>query len=591
LDSRAEAARIGEQTATEVTAGVPQRKWRVADELADGIAPDLALWGHPFRQLLYNRGLVTADAVERFLFPEKGEMHDPFEMKGMDTAVDRVFRALREETLIGIYADFDVDGLTAASLLMELLTSPSLQGQVLTFLPDRAKDGYGLNAESIRSLAARGVGLLITVDCGIGADREISLAADLGMSVIVTDHHQVISGTPPATAVLNPHQDGCAYPNRALAGVGVAYKLAEALLSRVWGLQEARRRLEASLDLVALGTVADLAPLTGENRMMVKMGLRELAERKRPGLRALQAVAGSDGRAMDADSISYLFAPRLNAAGRMGDAGRALALLTCRSDAEATGLALELEAANKDRQALTSSAVETARARISQLSSLPAVLVLAGDFPAPVAGLVASRLVEEYRRPAFVIEQGTPESRGSARSLAGFDVTAALASASDLLGRFGGHSQAAGFALSTDLIPLLESRLQDAASAHTGSEAIEDELFVDAVLPLRQIGPALHQDLQLLEPCGSGNRRPVFCSRRLIVRDARVVGNRHLKLWLQDDNGTCSAIGFGMATDEYAFVRSGARVDCAYTIARNERAGTVGYEMVLRDVRPWRNEL
>jgi single-stranded-DNA-specific exonuclease len=591
LERSGEAARIGTQIEIEVTAGVPELKWRVAEELVDGIVPDLDLWDHPFRQLLHNRGLLTADAIERFLYPEKGEMHDPFAMKGMQTAVDRIFRALREETQIGIYADFDVDGLTAASLLLELLQSSSLQGRVSIYLPNRAREGYGLNVEAIRSLAEQGVGLLITVDCGIGGDREIVLAADLGMDVIVTDHHRVPNGIPPALAVVNPLQDGCDYPDRALAGVGVAYKLAEALLSKVWGLQEGRRRLEESLDLVALGTVADLAPLTGENRLMVKLGLRQLAERKRAGLRALQAVSGVGARALDADSVSYLFAPRLNAAGRMGDAGRALALLTCRSDAEATVLALELEAANRDRQVITSNALEAARAQISHLTSLPPVLVLAGGFPATVAGLVASRLVDEYRRPAFVIEQGTLESRGSARSPAGFDVIAALGSASDLLARYGGHAQAGGFALRTEDLPAFEARLQDTASKQPGPEVLDGQLLIDAILPLKQIGPALYQDLQLLEPCGSGNRRPVFCSRHVYIRDARIVGNRHLKLWLHDDTGTCSAIGFGMATDEYAFARAGAQVDCAYTIARNERAGTVGFEMVLRDVRPWRSEL
>jgi single-stranded-DNA-specific exonuclease len=511
-------------------------------------------------------------------------------MKGMHVAVDRIFRALREETLIGVYADFDVDGLTAAALLVELIQSNSLQGQVLPYLPDRARDGYGLNAEAIRSLASRGVGLLITVDCGVGADREIRLAAELGMDVIVTDHHRITVAPPPALAVLNPQQDDCGYPDRVLAGVGVAYKLAEALLARIWGLEEARKRLVASLDLVALGTVADLVPITGENRLLVKLGLRQLAERKRAGLRALYMIAGGT-RPLDTDSVSYLFAPRLNAAGRMGDASRALALLTSRSDAEAAGLALDLEAANRDRQVVTSAALEAARGQVARMPELPPALVLTGDYPSTIAGLVASRLVDEYRRPTFVIEKGPLESRGSARSAAGFDVIAALGSAADLLARYGGHSQAGGFALPTAHIPAFELRLQEAATRQLAAEVVEGELFLEAVLGLAQVGPTLFRELEMVEPCGVGNRRPVFCSRRVQIRDARVVGNRHLKLWLQDDSGTCAAIGFGMATEEYGFAQPGVWIDCAYTIARNERAGTVGFEMVLRDVRPWRNEI
>jgi single-stranded-DNA-specific exonuclease len=560
--------------------------WRIAEPIPDGRAPELEPWPHPLRQLLYNRGLYDGRLVEEFLQPEEVGLHDPLLMRGMSAAVDRVFAALGRGELIGVYGDFDVDGLTAAALLTEVLGSYHLKGRVVSYLPHRAREGYGLNAEAVRRLADAGVGLLITADCGIGADREISLATGLGMDVIVTDHHRVSEGVPPALVVLNPRQECCPYPFEELAGVGVAYKLAEALLARRWDLEGARRRLEPQLDLVALGTVADLAPLLGENRLLVRLGLEQLNRTARPGLRALISMAGLGGRIIDADSIAFGLAPRLNAAGRMGDARLSLELLTCRSDAEAVEMAGLLETANRERQAATSAAINGAREELGRLVELPPAIVLAGDYPAGVVGLVANKLAEEFRRPAFVIEKGETESRGSGRGVAGFDVVRALAESSDLLTRFGGHAQAGGFALPTGMIEAVRARLESSARRQLDGVTPERELFLEASLKLGEIGPALYQWLTMMEPCGTGNPRPLFFSSRAQVRDARVVGGSHLKLWLADESGTSSAIGFGMGTEKYGFVRPGARVDCAYAISRNERNGTVGYEMVLKDLRP-----
>lgn len=565
---------------------MPEWAWRIAAPIDDGAAPDLEVWPQPLRQLLYNRGLRTEEEVERFLNPERVGMHDPFQMRGMEAAVERIYRSLREEELIGVYGDFDVDGLTAAALLAEVLESPYLQGHVATYLPHRVKEGYGLNPEAIRRLAERGVRLLITADCGVGADEEVGLASRLGMDVIVTDHHRVDGRVPPALAVLNPRQESCPYPFKELAGVGVAFKLAEALLARVWDLEEARRRLEPQLDLVGLGTVADLAPLVGENRLMVKLGLQQINRGDRVGLRALASSAGFSGRAVEVDGIAYGLAPRLNAAGRMGDARLSLELLTDRSEQEAGRRAGELEAANRERQAATAAALNRAREELGRLPELPPALVLVGDYPAGIVGLVAGKLAEEFHRPAFVIELGQTESRGSGRGVAGFDVVQALVGCSDLLIRFGGHAQAGGFALDTSLIPALKARLESAAREQMGEIAPQPELALEASLRLGEIGPALYQALAILEPYGCGNPRPLFYSRQLQVRDARVVGTNHLKLWLADGSGTSPAIGFGMGTEKHAFARPGARVDGAYTIARNERNGTVGYEMVLKDLRP-----
>ncbi|MGE5618137.1 MAG: single-stranded-DNA-specific exonuclease RecJ [Sphingomonadaceae bacterium] len=560
--------------------------WRIAEPLTDGSAPDLEVWPWPLPQLLFNRGLRSAQEVEEFLYPETIGLHDPFLLRGMDVAVDRICRALRDEELIGLYGDFDVDGLTSVALLAGLLESEALQGHVVTYLPHRTKEGYGLNSEAIWRLAQTGVRLLVTADCGVGADREVRLAGELGMDVIVTDHHLVAEGPPPALAVLNPRQGGCEYPCKDLAGVGVAYKLAEAVLSRVWGLQEARRRLEPELDLVALGTVADLVPLVGENRLLVRLGLPRIQQGGRTGLRALMGTAGYAGRPIDADSIAYGLAPRLNAAGRMGDARLGLDLLTCRSEDQANRIAEQLEAANRERQAATAAAINCARKELSRLAELPPAIVVAGDYSAGVVGLVASKLAEEFQRPAFVVEVGPTESRGSGRGVAGFDVVRALAACSDLLLRFGGHAQAGGFAVPTPLLPAVQQRLEAAAAEQIEEAPSARELFLEAGLALREIGPSLYHGLSLLEPFGSGNPHPVFYTMCAQVREARIVGSNHLKLWLSDGSGTSSAIGFGMGIERFDFARRGSYVDCAYTISRNERHGTVGYEMVLKDLRP-----
>jgi single-stranded-DNA-specific exonuclease len=564
-----------------------ERLWRIAELVPDGDAEGLEGWPPLIRQLLYNRGLVDPTEIGEFVYPES-HGHDPFLLRDMDAAVDRVLHALRNEELIAIYGDFDVDGLTATALLLEVLRSQAFQGNVITYLPHRGREGYGLNPEAIRGLAAQGVRLLITVDCGIGADVETQLAASLGMDVIVTDHHRISEGLPPAVAVLNPKREGCPYPFLDLAGVGVACKLAEALLSRVWDLTEARRRLLPQMDLVALGTVADLAPLVGENRLMVKAGLQQINRGERLGLKCLLDQAGHAGRTIDAESIAYILGPRINAAGRMGDARLSLDLLTCTSADDGARMAAELEAANRERQVATATALSVAREELSRMEELPPALVLAGDYPAGIVGLVASRLAEEYRRPSFVIELGEAESRGSGRGLPGFDVLRALAGASELLMRYGGHMQAGGFALETALLPELRDRLEAAANEQMGSESPPPELFLDATVGPGQVGPALHEQLQMLEPYGVGNPRPIFYAPGLFVRDARIVGNSHLKLWLNDRSGSCAAIGFGMGVERFAFARSGARVDCAFSLSRNERNGTVGYEMMLKDVRPAR---
>lgn len=559
--------------------------WRLAEPLAAGAAPDLDSWPPLLRQLLYNRGLRTRVQIDEFLEPDKAPLNDPYLLKDMDLAVDRIYRALRAEELIAVYGDFDADGLTAVALLYDILKSPFLQGRVTWYLPHRTREGYGLNVEAIKSLSERGATLLITVDCGIGADDQIRYATTLGMDVIVTDHHLISAGVPPALAVLNARQDGCSYPFKELSGVGMAYKLSEALLSRLWDPAEARARLLPYLDVVALGAVADVAPLVGENRSLVAAGLRQIASGWRPGLKALLRSAGWQDRTIDTDCVSYVIAPRLNAAGRMGDASAALRLLLAETDEEAQQLAAVLEEANRSRQTATAVALTAARVEVSR-GEIPQAIVIAGDYPAGILGLVAGKLAEEFLRPAFVVELGECESRGSGRGVPGFDVVQALASCSDLLVRFGGHSQAGGFSFHTENLDAIRSRLESSAAEQLGPGPLRRELLIEGTLQLNEVVASLHRYLVMLEPYGAGNSRPLFCSRNLRVRDSRTVGNGHLKLWLSDESGTCPAIGFGMANAARSFSEAGMMVDCAYSVSRSERGGSVGYELVLKDLVP-----
>lgn len=560
--------------------------WRTAESLVAGENPDLDLLPVPLGQLLLNRGIKSRPEIDEFLEPASAAPNDPFLLKDMDRAVERIYRALRAEEMIAVYGDFDADGLTAAALLYDVLRSPYLQGHVTWYLPHRTREGYGLNTDAIWSLSEAGASLLITVDCGIGADAQVRYAATLGMDVIVTDHHLISGGVPPAYAVLNARQDGCAYPFKELSGVGMAYKLAEALLSKLWDASEARSRLVPYLDLVALGIIADVAPLTGENRALVAAGLRGIADGGRPGLRALLRSAGWNDRPIDSDCVSYVIAPRLNAAGRMGDASTSLKLLLAETDEEAQALAAVLEEANRSRQAATSAALTAARLDVASRKEIPPAIVIAGEYPAGILGLVAGRLAEEFLRPVFVVELGECESRGSGRGVPGFDVVAALFSCSDMLTRFGGHAQAGGFSFKTSDLAAITERLERSASAQIGSGRLSRELMIEGTLRLGDVGHALYRNLTRLEPHGAGNSRPLFCSRDLFVRDSRTVGNGHLKLWLADESGTTPAIGFGLANACRQFSGAGMRVDCAYTIARDERGANGGYELVLKDLIP-----
>lgn len=498
-------------------------------------------------QCLYNRGITDPGDVRPFLLGEC-DHGDPFRMKGVAEAVTRIRHSIRDKELIAVYGDFDADGVTATALLAETLSS--LGGVVTPYIPHRVREGYGLHQRAIRTLAAEGVTLIVTVDCGARASQEVEYAASLGVDVIITDHHTPLEQLPPAVTVVDTKRRDCAYPFKGLSGVGIAFKLAQALLlvSRQLPLPGYDSGLdeEQLLDLVALGTVADLSPLLGENRSLVKRGLAELRKPSRAGISALMEEAHVQSESVTSATISFVLAPRLNAAGRMDDAMLSYDLLRTASPTQARELAQLLERQNRQRREMTLSTVEAVRHQVTDQSHEPLLFVTGEDFPIGVIGLAAHRLCDEHHRPAVVVTKGERYSVSSARSIDEFDITAALDRCASLLEKHGGHSKAAGFTVSNENLPLLEQRLREIATERLAGLELLPTLFIDAEIPLSSLQRETFSILQQLEPLGMGNPEPLLLSPGVQVRESRVVGEDHLKLVLTDGRIDWDGIAFGM---------------------------------------------
>jgi single-stranded-DNA-specific exonuclease len=498
-------------------------------------------------QCLYNRGIVSSDEVRLFLAGGSKE-GDPFLIKGMVEAVARIRQVIREDELMAVYGDFDADGVTATVLLTETLSS--LGARVIPYIPHRVDEGYGLHENAIRKLAKRGVSLVLTVDCGARALEQVRLARSLHLDVIITDHHSVLQELPPAVAVIDTKRVDCPYPFKSLSGVGIAFKLAQALLlvNRQVPLPAAHSPLheEQLLDLVALGTVADLSPLLGENRSLVKRGLAELNRPRRLGISALMQQAEVEPNSVTAATISYVLGPRLNAAGRIGDAMLSYDLLCTSSASQAQTLAKLLDEKNQRRREMMSATVEDARLQVMDQEGEPLLFATGEDYPAGVIGLAAHRLCEEFYRPAVVVTTGEKESVASARSIEEFDITAALDECTPLLKKYGGHTKAAGFTVSNENLPMLRRRLREIAAEHLTGIELLPTLHIDAEIPLSSLRPEAFFVTNQLEPLGVGNPEPLLLSPAVEVRESRVVGDDHLKLALSDGQVVWDGIAFDM---------------------------------------------
>jgi single-stranded-DNA-specific exonuclease len=495
-------------------------------------------------QLLFNRGLTGPSQVSSFLSGDKDLSASPFLLPDMHRAVSRVYQALLGGEQIAIYGDYDADGITATALLVQGLSA--LGGKAIPYIPHRLTEGYGLRKAALENLRQQGISLVITVDCGITSIAEVKKARRLGLDVIITDHHTPLPELPPAVAIVNPKLAASLYPFTELTGAGVAFKLLQALYQSIGREEEAA----GLMDLVALGTIADMAPLLGENRYLVKEGLKIINKSPRLGIEEIAAQANLNIGGIDAECISWIIAPRLNAAGRLEHAMTSYRLLMTDSPEEANRLARWLEQKNAERQKLTSSTLARAREQVMAQGMVPLLLAGDSDYFLGVAGLVASRLAEEFYRPAIVVRIGDKLSSGSCRSIPEFNIIAALRESSHLLSQFGGHSQAAGFTLPTRNLARLQEALLALATAQLAEADLRSRLDIDAEVTLPGLGGDTFQITQQLAPFGRGNPLPTFISHQVYVADCRTMGNggEHLRLKLRQERTLWEAVGFRLGS-------------------------------------------
>ena len=556
---------------------------------------------HPLLvQILFNRGVTDPEDADAFL-NGRARFDDPFRMRGIPAAVTRIRAAIRAGEPIVVYGDFDADGVTSTALLVQALTA--LGAHVSPYIPHRVDEGYGLHNDALDKIAAAGARLVVTVDCGIRSPVEVAHGQASGLDMIITDHHSIQLDNdgrdilPPALAVINPKQQADPYPFRDFAGVGLAFKLAQALLiaEQREPILSAPPALEERdlLDLVALGTVADLAPLLGENRSLVQRGLAELNKPRRPGIQAMLEEAKVAPGKVDATAIGFMLGPRINAAGRLKHANLSYDLLTAPDTLTARPLAEELAALNRERQNLTLTKVELAQQQIAadrdgrgDQGDRYLYLVAHPDFESGIVGLVAGRLVEDLYRPVLVAKVGDDETHGSARSISEFNITAALDECRELLVRHGGHAAAAGFAVKNENLETLRVRLEAIATRQLAGATLLPSLPVDKVVGLGDLDWALVEQMRLLEPCGYANPQPVFASMGLEVISARLVGSdgKHLKLTVRDPRTRTpmDAIAFRMG-EWYGNLPS--RVDLAYAVEINVFNGRKSLQLNVKDIR------
>ena len=540
----------------------------------------------PVATILANRGIVEPHEAARFLSSSLADLHDPFLMLGMEKAVLRLAKAVANSEIVCVYGDYDVDGITSTSLLMEFFRSIGLPS--FYHIPLRIEEGYGLSEEGLKTVVDRGARVIISVDCGITSMNEAVLCRSLGVDLIITDHHMPGDDIPPAFAVINPMQHGCPFPFKQLAGVGVAFNLMVALRIRLREEGRFKNAMEPNLreflDLVALGTVADIVPLMDENRILVMYGLAQLTVSKRTGIQALKDVAGIKGE-VSCGAVGFRLAPRLNAAGRLEDAALGVELLLCRDRHKADIMAAELDAGNTERQAIEQAILEEALAMVRGNRSLRKrrSIVLASESWHPgVIGIVASRMVDIFHRPTILIALNKGNGRGSGRSIPAFHLHDALKSCSEHLIKFGGHKHAVGLSIEESTLESFVESFDDVACGLLSPDDLVPELSVDLALNPEEIDCGLAETMAALAPFGMGNPEPVFIMEGARVANKRVLKERHLKLNLVAGGKSFDAIGFNMAERRDV----PALIDVAFSLEVNEWNGRKTVQLRLRDFRP-----
>lgn len=528
--------------------------------------------------ILSNRGINTQEKIELFLNPKRNDFHDPYEMPDMEKAVERIIQAKENNDKIIIYGDYDVDGITSITVLKSFLKDIGIEAAY--YIPNRLNEGYGLNIPAVEKIAQDGYNLMITVDCGITCIEEINRANELGMDVIVTDHHEVGDELPNAIAVVDCKRKDNKYKCRDLAGVGVAFKLSQALAMKL-GIDE--KEYLKYLDIVCIGTISDIVPLVDENRLISKLGLMLVNQTRNIGLQAILKLSGYKN--IDSTAISFGVAPRLNACGRMGHADEALKLFLSQNINEVNQIANTLNEYNRTRQDIEKSIYESALKQIEEqkLNENKTIVVSGENWHHGVIGIVSSKITEMYFKPSILLCIEDGEAKGSGRSIPGFDLHEALLKCQNSLERFGGHSMAVGLTLKEEKIPEFAKNLEnEATQAHI--EEIIPIIKIDAKINLEEVNRQMIESIKMLEPFGEANKMPVFAFKNLKIDSIRALSEgKHLKLTLKDNNAIVSAIGFNMGelAEEY---RIGDKIDVVGNLEINSFNGVDNIQINLKDV-------
>ena len=535
-------------------------------------------------KILLNRGIDTFEKAKLFFRGKIENLYDPFLLTDMQKAVDRIIKAINQHDKILIYGDYDVDGITAVSMLYLLLKQ--LGANVFFYIPHRVQEGYGISTSGIDEAAKLQIDLIISVDCGVTAIKEVEYARQLNIDIIISDHHEPGIQLPDAYAILNPKCEQSNYPFQELAGVGVAYKLAQALIMAL-NLEDSI--IKDFVDLVAIGSAADIVPLIDENRIFVKEGLIRLNETKRPGLRALLQVAGLLNKPIGSGQIVFIIAPRINAVGRMGNAERAIELFTTQDYDRALEIANLFEVENRQRKNIDEETFRMAQQIVEEnydLSSSYGLVLDQDGWHPGVIGIVASRVVEKYYRPTIMISTEDNIGKGSARSISGFDIYLALKHCEDLLIGYGGHKYAAGLTIEKDKIEEFRERFNQIAFQKLDEDLLCPKLRIESEIRLSDINSRLFKFLKLLAPFGPQNMRPVFLSQKLqVVGTPTVVGNNHLKFKVRQDGIVLDAIGFNLGDLIYRIEPGANNLDMAYVIEENTYLGRTSLQLRVKDLR------
>lgn len=566
-----------------------RKKWVTYDKSYDGLEEIMTGFGvsELLARALINRGIDTAEKAEVFLRPDMNKLHNPDLLAGMGAAVERILAAIEQKQKICIYGDYDVDGITSTSICMTILTK--LDASVTYYIPKRLEEGYGISMEGIDKLKAQGIELIITVDCGIRSVDVVRYANELGIDVVITDHHECGDELPPAVSIVNPHRPDCSYPFKELAGVGVAYKLMEAVTEKMG----CRQLMDEVIEIAAVGTIADVVALKDENRILVKHGLEAMSKTKNVGLAALLDICGLKDKVLNAYNIAFMVAPRMNAAGRIANADLCVELLLTGDKEKAYEIAEKLDAENRERQSIEGSILKNALEIIERdidPDNDRIIVIDAEDWHVGVIGIVASRIVERFHLPTALIARDGKTGKGSARSIAGFNLYEAMSKCGELFEKFGGHELAAGFSISCDNIEAFKEKIKAIACEMTGDKKPMPELLVDYRLSPKDITIKGARELRLLEPFGSGNPSPLFVYRGLQVLTSKTVGSegKHLSMLLYDGASEISCIGYNLGEINKS-LKIGEKIDIVCCVEINNWNNIERIQLNIKDIKKSKN--